>query len=276
MAILLAALTSVFYGVFDFAGGMATRRVHVFAVAFWSNLTGLALSGVIAFLYHLVFGASVTVSDLAWGALSGVAAVAGVVFYFEGLAKGQMAVVAPVSAVTLALVPFLFGFLTGERYALLAWIGVVVAAPALWLTVATPTREDRPGKAIYGLGAGLGFSLMFIGLAQVSGEAGMWTLIPFKCASVGAAAVLVRVQGIPLGLPRKNLLLSFAAGGSVLANLTYLLAVRSGPLGLVAVASSLYPAVVAVMAFLVYKEKAPPQRIAGLLLSLVALSLIAL
>ena len=276
MAILLAALTSVFYGVFDFAGGMATRRASVFAVVFWSNVMGLVLSGFIAFVYHQVFGATVTLSDLAWGALSGVAAVAGVVAYYEGLAKGQMAVVAPVSAVTLALVPFLFGFLTGERYDLLPWIGVVMAAPALWLTVATPTREDRPGKAIYGLAAGLGFSLMFIGLAQVSSEAGMWTLIPFKCASVAVAGVLVKVRGIPLGLPRKNLLLAFAAGGSVLANLTYLLAVRFGPLGLVAVASSLYPAVVAVMAFLVYKEKAPPQRIAGLLLSLVALSLIAL
>ena len=276
MAVFLAALTSVFYGVFDFAGGMATRRAHVFAVAFWSNVMGVALSVVIASIYHLVFGASVTVSDLAWGALSGVAAVAGVVFYYEGLAKGRMAVVAPVSAITLALVPFLFGFLTGERYALLPWIGVVVAAPALWLTVATPALEDRPGKAIYGLGAGLGFSLMFIGLAQVSGEAGMWTLIPFKCASVASAGVLVKVRNIPLALPRKSLFLAFAAGGSVLANLTYLLAVRFGPLGLVAVASSLYPAVVAVMAFLVYKEKAPPQRIAGLFLSLVALSLIAL
>ena len=48
MAILLAALTSVFYGVFDFAGGMATRRASVFAVAFWSNVMGLALSGFIA------------------------------------------------------------------------------------------------------------------------------------------------------------------------------------------------------------------------------------
>ncbi len=53
MAILLAGLTSIFYGVFDFAGGMATRRVPVFAVAFWSNIMALALSGLVAFLYHM-------------------------------------------------------------------------------------------------------------------------------------------------------------------------------------------------------------------------------
>ncbi len=77
-------------------------------------------------------------------------------------------------------------------------------------------------------------------------------------------------------MARKNLLLSFAAGGAILANLTYVLAVRIGPLGLVAVASSLYPAVVVVMAFLVYRERPAPQRVVGLLLSLGALSLIAL
>ena len=60
MAILLAALTSVFYGVFDFAGGMATRRASVFAVIFWSNIMDLVLSGFIAFVYHQVFGATFT------------------------------------------------------------------------------------------------------------------------------------------------------------------------------------------------------------------------
>ncbi|MCY4621003.1 MAG: DMT family transporter [bacterium] len=276
MAILLAGLTSVFYGVFDFAGGMATRRAPVFAVAFWSNIMALTLSGLVAFFYHLVFGSAVSLSDLAWGAASGVAAVAGVVAYYEGLAKGQMAVVAPVSAITQSLIPFMFGFLTGERYALLPWIGVALAVPAMWLTVATRIRGDRPGKAIYGLGAGVGFSLMFIGLAQVSGEAGMWPLISFRFAGVATAAVLVKARGIPLRMARKNLLLSFVAGGAILANLTYVLAVRIGPLGLVAVASSLYPAVVVVMAFLVYRERPAPQRIVGLLLSLGALSLIAL
>ena len=276
MAIFLAGLTSVLYGVFDFAGGMATRRVPVFAVAFWSNVMGLVLAGVIAVGHHLVVGAAFSLSDFAWGFLSGVGAVTGVLFYFQGLAKGQMAVVSPVSAITLSLVPFLFGFLTGERYALLPWIGVVLSAPAMWLTVATRTREDRPGKAVYGLGAGLGFSLVFIAMAQVSPEAGMWPLIPFKCASLATAGVLVKVRGVALRMPRRELLLAFAAGGTVLANLTYLLAVQIGPLGLVAVASSLYPAVVAVMAFLVYKQRVPPQRVTGLALSLMALSLIAL
>ena len=276
MAILLAGLTSVLYGVFDFTGGMATRRFSVFTVALWSNVMGLLLSVIIASVHHLVVGTSVAFSDLAWGALSGLAAVVGVLFYYQGLAKGQMAVVSPVSAITLSLVPFMFGLLTGERYALLAWIGVALAGPAMWLTVASRQKSNRPGKAAYGLGAGLGFAVVYISMAQVSAEAGFWPLIPFKVCGLAAAGIFVKVRHAPIRMPKQELLLALAAGGAVLANLTYLLAVQIGPLGLVAVASSLYPAVVAIMAFLIYRERIPPHRITGLVLSLVALSLIAL
>ena len=276
MAIFLAGLTSVLYGVFDFAGGIATRRAPVFAVAFWANVTGLVLSILIASIHHLAVGASVGVADLVWGLVSGVGGVTGVMFYFQGLAKGRMAVVSPVSAVTLSLVPFLFGLLTGERYALVSWIGVVLAGPALWLCVATRDTRRRPAKAEYGFAAGLAFSLVFIGMAQISPEAGMWPLVPFKIGGIASVWILVRLRRTPLGLRPRERLLSFVAGGSVLANLTYLLAVQIGPLGLVAVASTFYPAVVALLAFLVDRESIPPSRMTGLALSVVALSLIAL
>ena len=276
MAIFLAFLTSVFYGVFDFAGAVATRRVPVFAVAFWANLSGLFLSVFMGAGHHLWNGATFTFSDFAWGALSGVAGVIGVMFYYEGLAKGRMAVVAPVSAITLSLVPFLFGFLTGERYALLSWIGVALAAPALWLTVATRRVQRRPAKTVYGLAAGLGFSVMFIGMAQISPEAGLWPLVTFKIGSLAAVLLWTTVNGVPLGMPGKQRNLAFVAGGSVLANLTYLLAVQIGPLGLVAVVSSFYPGIVVLLAFLVFKERISVTRVAGLALSLIAVSLIAL
>lgn len=276
MAILLAFLTSVFYGVFDFTGAMTTRRVPVFTVAFWANISGLVLAVLIGAGHHLWNGAVFTLSDFAWGAVSGVAGVIGVLFYFEGLAKGRMAVVAPVSAITLSLVPFLFGLLTGERYALLSWIGVALAAPALWLTVATRRVQRGPAKAVLGLAAGLSFSLVFISMAQISPEAGLWPLVTFKIGSLATVMLWIRVKRVSLKTTGRERLMSFVAGGSVLANLTYLLAVQIGPLGLVAVVSSFYPGVVVLLAYLVFKERISATRLAGLALSLVAVSLIAL
>lgn len=276
MAIFLAGLTSILYGVFDFAGGLATRRAPVFAVALWANLVGLLLALAIGVIHHGMVGSSFTVVDLAWSILSGLAGVIGVLFYFQGLAKGRMAVVSPVSSVTLSLVPFLFGLVTGESYPLLAWIGVGLAMPALWLTVATRHHQNRPAKAAYGFAAGVFFSLVFIGIAQIPPEAGLWPLMFFKCGSLAVVGIVVRVRRVPLRMPRREYTLALVAGGTVLANLTYLLAVQIGPLGLVAVASAFYPAVVAVLAFVVDRERVPAYRVVGLALSIVALSLIAL
>ena len=276
MAIFLAGLTAILYGAFDFAGGLATRRAPVFAVALWANIVGLILSFFMGVIHHLLVGSSFTLPDFAWSTLSGVAGVTGVLFYFQGLAKGRMAVVSPVSSLTLSLVPFLFGLVTGESYAVLAWIGVALAMPALWLTVATRDYQNRPAKAAYGFAAGALFSLVFIGIAQISPEAGWWPLMTFKCGSLAVVAIVVKARRVPLRMPRREYTLALMAGGTVLANLTYLVAVQIGPLGLVAVASAFYPAVVAVLAFLVDREKISPARMTGLALSVIALSLIAL
>ena len=275
MAFLLAGLTAVLYGVFDFAGGLATRRANVLVVAVWANIVGLGIALLLAMIHHQVVGASVTLPDLAWGAVSGLAGVTGAIFYFLGLAKGQMAVVAPVSAVTLALVPFLFGVATGDRHPVLAWMGVMAAIPALWLTVHTRSHQTRPGKALYGLAAGLAFSLFFIGIARISPEAGLWPLITVKLGSLTSVGSLLILRRVPIRLPRQARL-AFLAGGTILANLTYLLAVQIGPFGLVAVVSSFYPIVIAIMARIVEKEEISPYRMAGLTLSVLSLALITL
>ena len=276
MAFLLAVLTSIFYGVFDFAGGMATRRGPVLAVAAWANTAGLGLALCIAAIHHVVVGATVTIADFSWGLISGVAGVAGVVFYFLGLARGRMAVVAPVSAVTLALVPFLFGVALGERHSLVSWLGVLVAMPALWLTVQERSRVGRPAMALFGLAAGLTFSVFFIGVAQISSEAGLWPLVSIKLGGLGSVGVLMRLRRAPFSLSPEARALALVAGGAVLANLTYLLSVQIGPFGLVAVASSFYPVVVAVLARVVDHQRISPHRMMGLALSVVALTLIVL
>ena len=276
MAIFLAGLTSLLYGLCDFAGGMATRRAPVLAVTLWANLVGLAIAVFISVMHYLVIGDTVALSDLVWGTVSGVAGVAGLALYFQGMAKGRMAVVAPVSAVTLAVVPLVFGVVTGERYGLRSWAGVALALPALWLTVSGRRRWDRSGKAIYGVISGLTFSLFLIGIAQTSPEAGLWPLIAVRVGGLSLLAVLITIRRVPVVLPRDARPLALLAGGDILANLTYLLAVRIGPFGLVAVASSFYPVVIAVLARTVEKEKMPPSRMVGLGLSVISLALIAL
>lgn len=274
MAFVLAGLTALIYGSCHFAGGKATRRAPVLAVIFWANLVGLAIASVASVVHHQVFGASVTLTDVAWGVLTGVAGIVGVAFQFQGLAKGQMAVVAPVSAVTQAVVPFLFAVITGEQHGATAWLGVSVAIPALWLTVHRQKDQDRPGKALYGLAAGLALSLWFIAIAQTSPQAGLWPVLTLRSTGLILLGILLLARREPPTLPPNARPLAFASGVYTLANVTYLAAVHIGPFGLVTVAVSLYPAVTVLLAMLVEKERVSPQRVIGLALAVTSLSLI--
>ena len=274
MAFALAGLTALIYGSCHFAGGTATRRAPVLAVTFWANLIGLGIAALASIVHHQVIGASMTLTDVAWGALTGVAGIVGGVIQFQGLAKGQMAVVAPVSAVTQAVVPFLFAVVTGEQHGAMAWLGVSVAIPALWLTVHRRKDQDRPGKALYGLAAGLALSVWFIAIAQTSPQAGLWPILTLRSTGLLLLGILLLARRELPTLPPNARPLALASGAYTLANVTYLAAVHIGPFGLVTLAASFYPAVTVLLALVVAKEKVSPQRMAGLALSVAALALI--
>jgi drug/metabolite transporter (DMT)-like permease len=63
---------------------------------------------------------------------------------------------------------------------------------------------------------------------------------------------------------------------SALANLAFLLAVRSGDLSIVAVITALYPGVTVVLARVVLGERLRPVQVAGLATAALAVSLLAL
>src|SRR4051812_49945340 len=70
MAALLASVSAALFGVGDFLGGLASRRVRAVLVAAWSQLIGLTL------IVGLVFGVLSTAhpvrADFVWGAAGGV------------------------------------------------------------------------------------------------------------------------------------------------------------------------------------------------------------
>ena len=71
MEILLALAAAVAYGVSDFAGGVLTRRAHVFAVLLLSQLVSFALLLVVVALW----ADAVSWPGVGWGAAAGLAGV---------------------------------------------------------------------------------------------------------------------------------------------------------------------------------------------------------
>ncbi|WP_234046077.1 EamA family transporter [Streptomyces adelaidensis] len=139
MAALLALASAALYGIVDFAGGLLSRRVHFAVVTLLGQAWGLLLALVVALLAP---APDVRLPDALSGALSGLGSGAAMTYLNRGLSRGSMSVVVPVSAVTGVALSVLCGvLLLGDRPAAVAWLGICVTVPALWLV----SGDGRPG-----------------------------------------------------------------------------------------------------------------------------------
>jgi drug/metabolite transporter (DMT)-like permease len=271
MTVLLALVAAILYGVSDFVGGLASRRLSVWPVGLLACV-GAATGSV---LVAATQPGDPAPGDLAWGVLAGVGSGSGTAFLYRGLASGRMGVVAPVSAVGAVLVPLLVGLAAGERPGPPAWLGIVVALPGIWLvsreegTVdGSPDRSTGLGDGLVdGVLAGLGFGLLFAALGQVSDTAGYWPLAVNQGTSVLAMALAaVVLGGDPVPRQRAELIGLLPGVLATLAVLFFLMATHRGLLSLAAVITSLYPAFTVLLAIVVLRERVHRAQAVGLAL----------
>ena len=284
MAAILGLVAAFGYGLGDFVAGMLSRRVHFAIVAVLSGAVALAVAG----LATLIATPGIPEPEaLAWGAMSGLGMAVGTLALFRGLGRGRMGVVAPVSAVTAAAIPVVVGVVLGDRPAAIAWAGVALALPAIWLVSATegegPATQGHVGlatSATDGLVAGLGFAFLFIGLGFAGDGSGLWPVVAGEVAAlalfaVACLAMLPRIErrrlssGDVAGIAAVGLL---GAGSSV----AYFLATNAGLLSIVVVLASLYPAVTVALAVGLAGELVGRRQAVGLALAALAIALIVL
>ena len=275
MGILLGLAAALLYGGSDFGGGLASRRFGSLRVA----IIGSAAATVLAWGALIVVGGpGPSVRAVAWGLASGLAGGAGTLVLYRGLARGQMSVVGPVSAVGAAVVPLAAGIALGERPSVLAVVGVLAALPAIVLVAASGSVRGRLGAGLFdGLAAGLAFGILFIGLAQAGRNAGMW---PVACEQTGTLLVTLAVALVsrePLKIPVRAAGLPVLAGvSSTAAALAYYYATHVSMLAVAAVLTSLYPGVTVLLARALLHERFGPAQRAGLGLCTLAIIAIAL
>lgn len=280
MAIVLALVSAVAYGLSDFVGGLVSRRTSAWSVA----VVGQASSALCVAAAALFIPGDPTRADLLWALLAGIGSGTGAAFLYRGFSAGRMGVVAPVSAVGAAIVPVLVGTAGGERLSLLVWVGIVAALPGIWLVSRTPDdpmdsgapSESVAAGLVDGALAGVGFGLLFAALGQVPDTAGWWPLAACQAASVPAVVLLataLRADWVPRGRAVRLAVLCGPIGA--LATGMFLLATQSGFLTIAAVLASLYPASTVLLAALVLHERVHRAQGLGLALCGVAIVFVA-
>lgn len=278
MAIILSIAAALTYGAADFIGGLMTKRNDVFRVVLLSQVLG-ALPLLVVF--PLLNDGDFSTEVLLWGAGAGITGGGGVVLLYRGLAIGRMSVVAPITAVEAAMVPVLFGLANGERPSALALVGIALALVAVAFISRVPEdvsgeTEPRRSGIVEALGAGLAFGAFFIFLDGVGDDSGMWPLLVMRATSIVLATVGVIAAGVSLR-PTSGTFVGIAAAGTfdVGANIFYLLSTREGLLTIVAVVTSMYPAMTVLLARLHLKERFTRVQTVGLFLAGAAITLIA-
>jgi len=279
MAALLALFSAIVFGAGDFFGGTASRRNHVLVVVAVSHVVGLLLILAVA----PWMADEVTLEDLAYGLGAGLFGVVGIGCLYHALGRGPMAFVAPVTAVSNAALPVLWGIGFGERLNVLHLTGVLLGLLAIALVSRSAQATDgdgaspRPvtsGLLAECLVAGAGFGGFFICMDLTAEATTPWPLVSARVVSAGIALLLLaRMRRSPIPRRGEGALAMMVAGLlDMTANLAVLLAVHRGMLSLVAVLSSLYPASTVLLARYVLGERMSRTQMVGLVVALVAVA----
>jgi drug/metabolite transporter (DMT)-like permease len=281
LAALLALASAVGYGGSDYSAGLASRRANVVRI----TLLGEAASVALLALILPWSGLSVpSPAALAWGAAGGVGEAVGALALYAGFRRAAFSVAGPLSAVGCAGFSVLAGLLLGERPGGLALTGIALALPAIVAVSASPAgARDRaaaggshaPG-VIWGLVAGAGFAVLFIGLHLAGSGGGLWPIAAAQVATLAVVAIVGTVTGdlhLPAAGTRWLAVLTGVLGGT--AAILYFLAAHAGLLTVTAVLTSLYPGVTIVLARVLLNERLAAVRLAGLCLAAASVGLIA-
>jgi drug/metabolite transporter (DMT)-like permease len=287
VAILLALGSSVGYGVSDFVASRVARQVAPVLLVFYSQ----ALQSVVLLVVVVAVRQPYSAAALGWGTAAGAVGAAGLVAYYQALATGQTAIIAPLAS-SGAVLPLLVDLAAGERPSPFALAGLVLVLVGIAVTaLASAEEEDEeapaptwhgppaprrrvtvprpPAPVLLALVAAVCFGLFFIGVDLGGAAAGgsvLWVALGVQVGALPTTlAGALRGRGRRLGLDDPSLLWPVAVltvlNLSGDASLAY--AVTRGDLAVVAVLGSLAPVVTALLAHVLTAERPAAAQTAG-------------
>jgi drug/metabolite transporter (DMT)-like permease len=216
---------------------------------------------------------------LGWAIAAAVVGVVALVGFYAALADGTMGVVAPIAALGV-VVPVVVGVAQGDRPSIWQGVGLALAVVGVVLASGPEVRGGRPSGGsrpllLAGLAA-VGFGTVIVCVAHGARSSTTMTLLVMRATSVVVLGLLALGGAVTVRASRRDLPLLVAIGaGDVTANAALAVASTRGLLSLVAVLSSLYPAVTVLLARAVHDERLMREQTIGVTAALVGVVLIA-
>jgi drug/metabolite transporter (DMT)-like permease len=275
LSILYGLSSALVWGAADFFGGLASRKARAFQAVLYGEAFGLILLLLSTLFIH---EQPLTLKSWLLCSFAGSLGVLGLLMFFYAFEKGQMTIVAPVSALTATILPVIVGSLTEGFPGYFTFAGFALALVAIYL-VSKPAGDTKSLRlrikdlALPLLG-GVCFGIYFVIFHEGSQQGLLMPLIASRSAGTLTMIIFLLVthqsfKPAPAGWPY------FLLNGilDVSGNGFYLLAGQVGRLDISAVLVSLYPASTVLLAWLFLHEKISRSQSVGILAALVAIAL---
>lgn len=276
MGILFGLSAALAWGTSDFLGGRFSRKYPAFTVGLVSQTSSLVILAVLI----AAFQPEIRGETLGWGLAAGLFTSFGGIALYKGLATGDSAVVAPLSACG-AVVPVVFAFAAGDAPSPVQTAGIVLALAGTVLVSLPPegvhfADDHHLRPVLYGLAAAFGFGVFFVLVDRGSTTDGdaLVVIAAARCGGmvfVGTSGLLTSSLTRPgRDLPR----LAIVGLIDVSANGAYALASNRGNLAVSSVLASLYSVQTLLLSRFFTEERFTTLRIAGAALALAGVATI--
>lgn len=275
LAIVIGLASALSWGAGDFIGGFATRRTSAYSVVLVTQIIGIIIFPILAF----VFSEDIPpLNNLLWGAFAGFFGAAGLIALYIGLAKGKMSIVSPLAAVISMIIPVIYAALNEGMPSIFKIMGFIFAFIGIWFIVNVDLGSNLKLTYLeYPLLAGILFGLFFISIDNFSAAAIYWPLTVSRITAffmlTGFMMFTKTVSKTTLNVILAVILAGlFNTGGAIL----FALASEAGRLDVATILSSLSPAVTVLLACIVLNEQLAPRQWIGVIASLIAIILISI
>jgi drug/metabolite transporter (DMT)-like permease len=187
-----------------------------------------------------------------------------------------MGLVAPVTAVTAAIVPVLFSSLNEGLPAWWNMVGFAVALLSVWLI---SHGGENSGFRLSDLRlpflAGFGFGIFYVMIDLVSDNAILWPLASARSASIIVIlGIGLLTRGIEMPVVRQLPIIALAGIFDTSGTVFFAIATRIGRLDISAILGSLYPAVTVLLAWIILNERLSRWQWLGVIFALISVILI--
>ena len=309
LIVVLALGSAMLYGVADFMGGVASRRIPVLV----ATTINYALAAVVLVVTLLVVGGVWSAPAVIGGLVAAVLAAVGFLTFYAALAAGPISLMSPLMALLSSAVPVIVALVLGDQLGPIAWIAIVVAIAGsvmIGIERRVSTRGATPRTLTFAVVAGLGLGGATVALDAVPEDAGM---VPVFLDTTVGFVLLLALVGLAPRVPALRRLLAtldahepvlasatatparssepvstdsdtadalarrrarlLAAGAGILvggANVLLMLALHAGSVAVVAVLVNLYPVATVLLAWVLLRERVNAVQGTGIVLAVAA------